>query len=135
MIRAAEPGPRGATRIVLDLSQPRRWSMTVSGGAGTWSHELSPRHAELLYLLALHRSGRSAAELADDLFGDLGRTVTVRAEMSRVRRYLGGFLEHRPYRFCEDAEVEVLLPDDPRDLLPHSTAPAVAGKRLSRQAP
>ncbi|MFI9827478.1 GAF domain-containing protein [Streptomyces sp. NPDC051913] len=136
LIRAAdEPGPRGATRIVLDLSQPRRWSMTVSGGAGTWSHELSPRHAELLYLLALRRSGRSAAELADDLFGDPGRTVTVRAEMSRVRRYLGGFLEHRPYRFCEDAEVEVLLPDDPRDLLPHSTAPAVAGKRLSRQAP
>ncbi|MBE8473314.1 GAF domain-containing protein [Streptomyces justiciae] len=136
LIRASdEPVPRGATRIVLDLSQPRRWSMTVSGGAGTWSHELSPRHAELLYLLALHRTGRSAAGLAEDLFGDPGRTVTVRAEMSRVRRYLGGFLEHRPYRFCEDAEIEVLLPDDPRDLLPHSTAPAVVGKRLSWQAP
>ncbi|PWI14639.1 diguanylate cyclase [Streptomyces sp. Act143] len=130
-----EPLPRGTSRIVLDLSQPRRWSMTVSGGAGTWSHELSPRHAELLYLLALHRSGRSAAGLAADLFGDPGRTVTVRAEMSRVRRYLGGFLEHRPYRFCEGAEVEVLLPDDPRDLLPHSTAPAVAGNRLAHRTP
>ncbi|MFC8343918.1 GAF domain-containing protein [Streptomyces sp. NPDC057280] len=136
LIRAsAEPVPRGATRIVLDLSQPRRWSMTVSGDAGTWSHELSPRHAELLYLLALHRAGRSAAGLAEDLFGDAGRTVTVRAEMSRVRRYLGGFLEHRPYRFCEGAEIEVLLPDDPHDLLPHSTAPAVVGERLSRQTP
>ncbi|AZP21123.1 GAF domain-containing protein [Streptomyces aquilus] len=136
LIRASdEPLPRSATRIVLDLSLPRRWSMTVSGDAGTWSHELSPRHAELLYLLALHRSGRSAAGLAEDLFGDPGRTVTVRAEMSRVRRYLGGFLEHRPYRFCEDAEIEVLLPDDPRDLLPHSTAPAVVDERLSRQAP
>ncbi len=117
--------PPGATRITLDLTQPRRWSVTVSGGAGTWSHELSPRHAELLYLLALRRSGSSAAELAVDMFGDAGRTVTVRAEMSRVRRYLGAFLEHRPYRFREDAEVEVLLPDDSRDLLPHSTAPAV----------
>ncbi|MCT9075497.1 GAF domain-containing protein [Streptomyces fulvoviolaceus] len=136
LIRACEePVPPGATRIVLDLAQPRRWSVTVSGGAGAWTHELSPRHAELLYLLALNRTGRSAAGLAEDVFGDPARTVTVRAEMSRVRRYLGGFLEHRPYRFCEDAEVEVLLPDDPLDLLPHSTAPAVTGQRVSVQTP
>ncbi|TXS48423.1 GAF domain-containing protein [Streptomyces sp. uw30] len=132
---ADEPAPPGATRIALDLTQPRRWSMTVSAGAGTWSHELSPRHAELLYLLALHRGGRSAAGLADDMFGDPGRTVTVRAELSRVRRYLGGLLEHRPYRFCEDADVEVLLPDDPRELLPHSTAPAVVRGRISADMP
>ncbi|MET8167730.1 GAF domain-containing protein [Streptomyces sp. NPDC005329] len=127
----AEALPRGATRIVLDLTRPRRWSVTVSGSAGSWSHELSPRHAELLYLLAADRGGRSAAGLAEDVFGDSGRTVTVRAEMSRVRRYLGGFLEHRPYRFCEDAEVEVLLPEDPKDLLPHSTAPAVVRNRTA----
>lgn len=124
-----EQVPPGSTRIALDLTRPRRCSMTVSGSAASWTHELSPRHAELLYLLALHRTGRSAAGLAEEVFGDPGRTVTVRAEMSRVRRYLGGFLEHRPYRFREDAEVEVLLPDDPRDLLPHSTAPAVARGR------
>ncbi|MEV6168807.1 GAF domain-containing protein [Streptomyces sp. NPDC051954] len=136
LVRADEgPVAHGATRIVLDLSQPRRWSVTVSGGAGSWTRELSPRHAELLYLLALHRSGRSAAGLAEDLFDDAGRTVTVRAEMSRVRRYLGGFLEHRPYRFREDAEVEVVLPDDPRELLPHSTAPAVARGRMSIHVP
>jgi hypothetical protein len=130
LIRAAdEPVPLDATRIVLDLAQPRRRTVTVSGSAGSWSHELSPRHAELLYLLALHRTGRSAAGLAEDMFGDPGRTVTVRAEMSRVRRYLGGFLEHRPYRFCEDAEVDVLLPADPQDLLPCSTAPAVVASR------
>ncbi|KUO03089.1 GAF domain-containing protein [Streptomyces caeruleatus] len=135
LLRASEEQVPAATRIALDLTQPRRWSVTVSGGAGSWSHELSPRHAELLYLLALHRSGRSAAGLAEDVFGDAGRTVTVRAEMSRVRRYLGAFLEHRPYRFREDAEVEVLLPDDPRDLLPHSTAPAVARGRISADVP
>jgi len=132
LIRAADqPEPPGVTRIVLDLAHPRRWTVTVTagGGAVTWSHELSPRHAELLYLLALHRSGRTAAGLAEDMFGDPVRTVTVRAEMSRVRRYLGAFLEHRPYRFCEDAEVEVLLPESPADLLPHSTAPAVLGAR------
>ncbi|MFJ8106344.1 GAF domain-containing protein [Streptomyces sp. NPDC096132] len=126
---AGERSPRGATRIVLDLARSRRWSVTVSGGAGSWSHELSPRHAELLYLLAVHRGGRSASGLAEDMFGDPARTVTVRAEMSRVRRYLGGFLEHRPYRFCEEAEVELLLPADPAGLLPHSTAPAVLRER------
>ncbi|GAA3786493.1 GAF domain-containing protein [Streptomyces coacervatus] len=130
LIRATdEPVPRSATRIVLDLTQPRRWSVTVSGSAGSWSHELSPRHAELLYLLALHPGGRSAAGLAEEMFGDPARTVTVRAEMSRVRRYLGGLLEHRPYRFAEDAEVELLLPADPLDLLPQSTAPAVINVR------
>ncbi|MFG1667165.1 GAF domain-containing protein [Streptomyces sp. Y7] len=132
---ADEPVPAGATRIALDLTQPRRWSMTVSGGAGSWSHELSPRHAELLYLLALHQGGRSAAGLAEDMFGDPRRRVTVRAEVSRVRRYLGGLLEHRPYRFREDVEVEVLLPEDPRDLLPHSTAPAVVQGRISAEMP
>ncbi|MEU9559670.1 GAF domain-containing protein [Streptomyces fumanus] len=130
LVRAGgTPEPGGATRIELDLARPRRPRVRVSGGAGSWAHELSPRHAELLYLLALRRTGRSAAGLAEDMFGDPGRTVTVRAEMSRVRRYLGGLLEHRPYRFCEAAEVEVVLPADPRDLLPHSTGPVVTEQR------
>ncbi|MFD8721368.1 GAF domain-containing protein [Streptomyces sp. NPDC059629] len=131
LLRAVdEPAPAGGGRLVLDLARPRRPAVTVGGGAGSWSRELSPRHAELLYLLAMRRAGRSAAGLAEDVFGDSSRTVTVRAEMSRIRRYLGALLEHRPYRFREDAEIEVLLPDDPRDLLPQSTAPAVtAGRR------
>ncbi|KPI18441.1 hypothetical protein OK074_1640 [Actinobacteria bacterium OK074] len=129
LIRAADrPEPARVTRIVLDVSRPRRWSVTVSGDTGSWTHELSARHAELLYLLARSRT-RTAADLATDLFGDPHRTVTVRAEISRVRRYLGTFLEHRPYRFREGAEVELLLPDDPADLLPHSTAPGVVRDR------
>lgn len=136
LVRAVpEPPASGATCVVLDLAHPRHWSVGVSGGAGSWSRELSPRHAELLCLLAVHRSGRSAAGLAGDMFGDPSRTVTVRAEMSRVRRYLGALLEHRPYRFCEDVDVEVLLPDEPRDLLPHSMAPAVTDARASGRMP
>ncbi|MEB8339186.1 GAF domain-containing protein [Streptomyces endophyticus] len=126
-----EPRTLGATRIALDVRRPRRWSLEVSGAAATWTHELSPRHAELLYVLALHPAGRSASALAEDLFGDPTRTVTVRAEMSRVRRYLGPLLAHRPYRFADDADVAVLLPDDPRDLLPHSVAPAVVAARAA----
>ncbi|WP_344951082.1 hypothetical protein [Actinomadura miaoliensis] len=43
--------------------------------------------------------------MACAIFGDAGRTVTVRAEMSRVRRHLGSVLRHRPYRFHDRVEV------------------------------
>lgn len=125
-----EAPPDAPSKVVLDLSRPRRWTVTVSGAAGSWAQELTPRHAELLYVLALHREGRSAAELAADVFGDPTRTVTVRAEMSRVRRHLAGVLAHRPYRFSEEVEVAVVRPEHPADLLPHSTAPAVADSRV-----
>ncbi|GGZ34504.1 hypothetical protein GCM10010387_30630 [Streptomyces inusitatus] len=102
-------GPAGpAARLVLDLSRPHHSSVTVSSGAGSWTQELSPRHAELLHTLARHREGRSAAELAGDLFGDRTRTVTVRAEMSRLRRHLAQVLASRPYRFADGVEVEVV---------------------------
>ncbi|MGW0534932.1 GAF domain-containing protein [Streptomyces sp. NPDC003032] len=133
LLRLGNPGetpdPLPATRLVLDVSEPRRWTLAMLGGARDWTHELSPRHAELLYLLATHREGRSASELAQDMFGDPARTVTVRAELSRVRRYLGGLLAHRPYRLHEDVEVEVISPDSPAGLLPHSTAPAIRDAR------
>ncbi|MDH6576630.1 helix-turn-helix domain-containing protein [Kitasatospora sp. MAP5-34] len=112
-------------RIRLDLRAPNRPELQVSGAVGSWSHTLSPRHAELLLLLAVHREGRSAAQLADALFGDPARTVTVRAEISRLRRYLGGLLDHRPYRLSASAEVSVAGPADPYDLLPGSSGPGV----------
>lgn len=107
--------------------------MTVSGEAGSWAKELSPRHAELLYVLALYRDGRSAAQLAQDIFEDPTRTVTVRAEMSRLRRHLAQVLAHRPYRFAEDVEVELVGPPELTELLPHSTAPAVRRARRGEQ--
>ncbi|MFD4786463.1 GAF domain-containing protein [Streptomyces sp. NPDC058459] len=133
LLRAsAEPaGGDGSGRLVLDLSRPERRLLTVSDAGGSWTRELSGRHAELLYLLTAQRAGRSAAALAEDMFGDPSRTVTVRAEMSRVRRYLGALLLHRPYRLREDAEAEVLLPPNPLDLLPRSTAPGVALRRTA----
>jgi hypothetical protein len=114
-----------AAKVVLDVSSPRLATLTVSGASGTWTHNLSPRHAEMLYVLARHRTGRSAAELAMDLFGDPARTVTVRAEMSRLRRHFGGILSHRPYRFTEDIDLMVELPASADQVLPFSTAPGV----------
>ncbi|MEU9191545.1 helix-turn-helix domain-containing protein [Streptomyces hundungensis] len=124
-----------ARRVVLDVSRPRRCSVTVSGDTGSWTQELSPRHAELLFVLALNREGLSAAQLAQDIFADPTRTVTVRAEMSRLRRHLAEVLAHRPYRFSEDVRVEVVRPDHAADLLPHSLSPAIARARDGHRRP
>ncbi|MER5552397.1 GAF domain-containing protein [Streptomyces sp. NPDC002793] len=125
---------RAPRRVVLDLSRERGLAVHVTGVVGRWTRRLSPRHAELLYALALHREGRTAAELAGDVFGDATRTVTVRAEISRMRRHLAEVLAHRPYRFGEGVEVEVVLPDVPGDLLPRSTAPVVLRARTGAGA-
>ncbi|MBL1285867.1 GAF domain-containing protein [Streptomyces sp. NPDC057067] len=124
---AHERPPR---RVVLDLSRERELVVHVAGPVGSWSRRVSPRHAELLYALALYPEGRSAAELAEDVFGDASRTVTVRAEISRMRRHLAEVLAHRPYRFREGVEVEVVHPGVPADLLPRSTAPVVLRARM-----
>lgn len=116
-----------ATRVILDLRGPRQWSLTVEGAGGSWTHTLSPRHAEMLYVLAIHPEGRTAAELAADLFGGQARTVTVRAEMSRLRRHLGGLLDGRPYRFADGVDLVVRRPPEPALLLPFSVAPAIRG--------
>lgn len=88
-----------ATSVVLDLrSRPAR--LRVAGGDGAWEHRLTPRHAELVAALVAHPDGLSAAQLASEVFGDAGRTVTVRAELSRLRRALGPLLAHQPYRLA-----------------------------------
>ncbi|MCK8681022.1 GAF domain-containing protein [Streptomyces lichenis] len=127
LVRVVEEDERtaAATRVVLDLGGPGRARVEVSGAAGGWAQELSPRHAELLHVLARHPGGRTAAELAGDVFGDPSRTVTVRAEMSRVRRTLGGLLDHRPYRFRAEVEVTVVPPRG-RAPQPAAAAPSPA---------
>jgi hypothetical protein len=135
----AEPLPGGwllrmasadvaAVRIDVDLAGDP--TVRVVGESGTWCRSLSPRHAELV--LALARAGdegRSAAQLAEDLFADATRVVTVRAEMSRLRRLLGGLLSAQPYRFAPGADVRLLLPADPDALLASSSAPVVLAAR------
>lgn len=122
---------RTTTKVVLDLTAPRRAVLIVEGAGGSWTHTLSPRHAEMLYVLARHPEGRSAAELSADLFGDSTRTVTVRAEMSRLRRHLAGILAHRPYRFSDGVEVALACPEQADLVLPHSLAPGVRETRSS----
>lgn len=127
MLRLA-PGEATVTRLVLDLrAEP---AVEVAGGTAPWSRRLTPRHAEIIAaLVRAGAAGRTAGELAADLFDDPGRVVTVRAEMSRLRRILGGVLQARPYRIAPSVETEVVLPDRPSAVLPLSSAPVAAWLR------
>jgi hypothetical protein len=90
-----------------------------------WVHPLSTRHAEVLLLLArAGRAGMNAAALSQALYGSVGSLVTIRAEVSRLRKAVGGLLLARPYRLAP--EVEVVVPDLATSrFVASSTAPGV----------
>lgn len=105
--------------------------------------ELTPRRSEILMLLLLEPAGMSAERLAIELYGDFGKPVSVRAELSRLRRLLGDRLEANPYRLrgaaSSDVEtVERLMADGSLTealgrytgpLLPASEVPAIVEVR------
>ncbi|MET7417598.1 GAF domain-containing protein [Dactylosporangium sp. NPDC005555] len=69
--------------------------------AGGRSSKLGRRHSELLVLLLQHPEGLTGDQLGLELYGDELNPVTVRAELSRLRRILGPLLSSRPYRLQE----------------------------------
>ena len=105
---------------------------------------LSLRHSEILVLLADAPDGLTGDELAMALSGREHASVTVRAEMSRLRSVLGPIeLASRPYRLDADLQTDII---DVRNLLdagdlagaeaayggpvlPQSTAPGVVAVR------
>lgn len=106
--------------------------------------ELSVRHSELLFLLARHRAGYTADQLAVALHERDVPAVTVRAELSRLRSLLPGLgLSGRPYRLtthlATDADVvrNALVRGDvaaavnayPGPILPTSESPEVQAER------
>jgi hypothetical protein len=115
--------------VVLDLTgEP---TLRVSGPSGGWSRRVSRRHAEILLALAdSGPQGRSAADLAADLFADPTRLVTVRAEVSRLRRLAASVLQSHPYRFAPGVAVRVDFPLDRAAALAGSSAPVV--RRIQR---
>lgn len=102
------------TRILIDLDLSATPFVEVSGGDRQWRAGLTARHAEILGLLhAAGPAGLSAAELSRRIHGDSDHVVAVRAEVSRLRRTLGGVVESQPYRFSPTVEVTVRRPADP----------------------
>lgn len=96
---------------------------------------LSRRHSELMVLLALRPDGMTAEEIAIALYGDFGKPVTARAELSRLRRILGGDgLLAEPYRLAMPPDADFLAVrgdpvDYPGPLLPRSEVPLVVEAR------
>ena len=89
----------GETRIVMELDLTGPPTLVVTGAGDRWRTAVSGRHAQILTLL--HHAGRtgvSAADLSRRLYGDAEHVVAVRAEVSRLRRVLGGVVESQPYR-------------------------------------
>lgn len=95
-------------RLVLDLTGPEP-VVEVTTGDDVWRRALSPRHGEILACLAAAgEAGVGPAALSVLLHGDDGHLVTVRAEISRLRRVVGALVVGAPYRFADGLDVEVL---------------------------
>ena len=69
---------------------------------------ISLRHAEILVLLALYPKGLTAEQLALHLRGEAGNRVSVRVEMSRLRKLLSGCLAAQPYRLIGEVQADFL---------------------------
>ncbi|HEY9409837.1 MAG TPA: GAF domain-containing protein [Jiangellaceae bacterium] len=96
-------------------------------------HELSQRHSELVVALLVNPRGLSAAALAAAVYGPRGKSVTVRAELARLRQVLGHRLESAPYRITGAVSADFLVPAARTDtLLPGSLAPVVETVRTAR---
>lgn len=145
--RAAAP----AVRAPRDAGRRRRATPSSAGVTGAYrlevlgrsagvlaTSDLSLRHSEILVLLAAHPAGLSADGLAVRLHPGTLSDVTVRAEVSRLRRavpdLLGG---SRPYRLAVPLRTDA---DDVRDALArgdvHAAVVGYGGPLLPRsQAP
>lgn len=132
------PPPASAGRVV---ALGRNEAALTVGGV---RQRLGRRHSELLVLLLAHPEGRTGEELGVDLYGEDVSPVTVRAELSRLRRTLGPeLLESRPYRLRADLDADFrtvtrllergrvaeALEEYAGPLLPFSDAPGVTRLR------
>ncbi|MBD0862188.1 transcriptional regulator [Gordonia sp. zg691] len=99
-------GPTGPVLAELDLDgEP---TITVTGDDEPWRTVLTRRHAQILLLLAdAGEQGLTSQRLSQLLFGDDTHTVSVRAELSRLRRVVGALVSSRPYRLAPRVELRV----------------------------
>ncbi|MBM7806421.1 hypothetical protein JOD57_002258 [Geodermatophilus bullaregiensis] len=141
--RPVRTAPVRETAPLLEVLGRERARLTRAGGPV----ELSLRHSELLLLLAEAAAageGRSAERLAAECHAGEAAAVTVRAELSRLRRLVGpDLVGSRPYRLLGPLETDLdavrrlldrgavtaALDRYPGPVLPRSSAPGVAAAR------
>ena len=139
---AFQAAPRRPRLSVLGPGRPRWMVADPSGHLRTTA--LTGRHADILLLLSRHPEGLSADHLAMLLDERDLDVVTVRAEMSRLRRVVGpDFLASRPYRLLRPVTTDVAevyqaigegdlaaaMDSYPGPILPQSVSPAVGRLR------
>ncbi|PUA82954.1 transcriptional regulator [Nocardioides currus] len=146
LTRAAQPAPpRSGLQAVVELLGRHEALLAIDDGRGARHHlRLSPRHSEILLLLASAPHGLSGDELAVLVYEDDGASSTLRAELNRLRHLLGDeLLPSRPYRLVAGiagdwlALEALLAAGDVRralrgyrgPILPRSTAPGVVRLR------
>ena len=147
--RRVPPAPEPAATPVLEVLGRDRARLTTTAGRQL---ELSLRHSELVVLLAEAAAGgegRTAEQLAAECHPGDAATVTVRAELSRLRRLVGDELVgSRPYRLLGPVRSDVddvrrllgrgavgaALDRYPGALLPRSEAPGVRAARAGLSA-
>ncbi|MFD8868699.1 GAF domain-containing protein [Streptomyces sp. NPDC059590] len=105
--RLAAEAPRPSGPRVRLTALGRDEALLVTDGRRL---RLGPRHSEIMVLLAAHPEGLSGDRLALELYGDQAdrrSPVTLRAELSRLRRLVGSLLGSRPYRLCAPVRADV----------------------------
>jgi hypothetical protein len=146
LLRLTAPLPAASTAAarltVLGGQRPRLQMTDEAGQARTTT--LTGRHADILVLLSRHPEGLSTDHLALLLDEKDLDVVTIRAEMSRLRRVIGPeFVGSRPYRLLKpvatdfDDVFDALEADDVQaamsryggPLLPQSVSPSIARLR------
>ncbi|MGY1722130.1 GAF domain-containing protein [Blastococcus sp. SYSU DS0533] len=105
LVRPRDPGD--AIEAELDLTGPP--VLRLRAGTESWRTPLTRRHADVLLLLQrAGRAGLTAAGLSTALYGDEEHCVTVRAEVSRLRRVIGGLVATTPYRLADGVSLSVV---------------------------
>ena len=97
---------RGGIDLHLELDgEPL---LTIQAGGESWRCSVTPRHAQILAALAnAGPAGLSAADLSARLYGGTEHLVTVRAEVSRLRRTVGAIVQSAPYRLAPGVTMTV----------------------------
>ncbi len=102
---------RGRGQITARLTHGSEPALSVTGAGESWHTALSQRHAQILGLLHdAGRQGLTARQLSARVYGDDDHVVTVRAEVSRLRRTLGALITGSPYRVADGV---TLTTDEP----------------------
>lgn len=141
---AFDPEPHVAGRATLRVLGRDRATLELGTSSGTGTVELGLRHSELLLLLSARPEGVTAGELAWLLYEHDAAEVTIRAEMSRLRKALPGLVAaERPYRLLQPIDTDAsevaealrrgalgqALDLYPGAVLPRSSAPGIEDLR------